>query len=319
MRDLALQPNVDGSDLINYPKKRIRNNSGVGDGTPVDESVYGDIHQTNVKFLADAKITPNGLPDNVGNGYQLYEAMTSVAGKNDLIQPLTALNAATLSIPIKIAALKVNESVTFIAGIDSNVSYTDIKGSDNITKAITLDGDFKTGQQVQIINTAMTVKIVGLYTSLTVPNLQARIVALEGSISTFTQKLSIFTLGGAMFIWNKPVNQIPAGYQEVTDMKGKTVFGFDVANPLFNVVGNDGGSATKTLVKANLPNVKLKVFPSGDRYGENGAAQAGFFSSSGDSNAGGATWAESEAMGSSTPMDVLNPYRIVAFIEWATV
>ena len=44
-RNKALQPNIDGSDLTNYPDKRIRNNDGSGNGTPVNEQVYGDIHE----------------------------------------------------------------------------------------------------------------------------------------------------------------------------------------------------------------------------------------------------------------------------------
>ena len=41
MRKLDSNPNVDNSDLINYLHGRIKDNSGVGDGTAVNERVYG--------------------------------------------------------------------------------------------------------------------------------------------------------------------------------------------------------------------------------------------------------------------------------------
>jgi len=318
-RSLAIQPNLNNSDPANYPLGRIKDNTGFQDGTAVDESVYGDIHQNLIKIMLDAGFVYNGQPDNVTNGYQLYEALMSLAGKNDLIKQITILNATTLNVPIKIQTLKIDEAVTFVSNFDSDVTHVLIRGTDLTPKALTITGDFKAGQKVQILNKLATIEIYGLYDSSYISDLKDRFETLEASILTFVQKLSIFTVGGAMFIWNKPLNEIPDGYQEVLDFKGKTVFGFDVTNPLFNVIGAGGGSVTKTIAKANLPNVKLKVFPSGDRYGENGVPQAGFFSSSGDSSSGGSTFVETEALGSGTALDVLNPYRIVAFIEWATV
>ena len=68
--------NADGSDLVNYPNKTIKDNLGAGDGTPVDVAVYGDLHQFMRKLLTDANITPNGLADNVTNGYQYSDALT---------------------------------------------------------------------------------------------------------------------------------------------------------------------------------------------------------------------------------------------------
>lgn len=320
MRSLLIQTNINNSNPGDYPKGRIRDNDGSQNGTPVNESVYGDMLQNCVKILAEAGIAFSEQPDNVTNGYQLHDALMSLAGKNDLIQAITVFSANTLLIPIKVGILKDREAIIFDANFNSVNSHVLVRGSDLVTKTLNIVGTFYIGQKVMLINTVTEVLAFGLYDSQFIPDLKGRITFLENSFTTILQKLAIFTVGGAMFIWNKPVNQIPAGYQEVTNMKGKTIFGFDIANPLFNVVGNPGGSATKTIARVNLPAEKIKVYPQGFRYGENGATPGAFYGSSGDSgDVGGSGFTESENLGSGTPMDVLNPYRIVAFIEWATV
>lgn len=58
-----------------YPWKDIKDNTGANDGTPVDRDHHADYHQTFRKLLALASITPNGLPDNVTNGYQYVDAL----------------------------------------------------------------------------------------------------------------------------------------------------------------------------------------------------------------------------------------------------
>ena len=61
-----------------YPWGDIKDGTGVGDGTDVNRSNHADYHQTFRKLLSLANITPNGLPDNVTNGYQYIDAMKKV-------------------------------------------------------------------------------------------------------------------------------------------------------------------------------------------------------------------------------------------------
>ncbi len=67
-------PNIDGPDS-DYPKGKIRDNTGAGDGTPVDTEVYGDVHQFLAKLLRMAGITANALPDNEYSGFQYIQAL----------------------------------------------------------------------------------------------------------------------------------------------------------------------------------------------------------------------------------------------------
>jgi hypothetical protein len=82
-RNLANQTNVQAPSA-DYPNGRIKDDTGANDGTPVDESTYGDIHQLMMKFLRAASITPNNLPENESNGYQLFDAFYDLAVRNPL-------------------------------------------------------------------------------------------------------------------------------------------------------------------------------------------------------------------------------------------
>lgn len=81
-RILENQTNNDNSDPANYPRGRVKNDSGVGDGTPVTEKVHGDMHQFFAKMASDGGVTLNDLPENVANGFQLNEAMELAIERN---------------------------------------------------------------------------------------------------------------------------------------------------------------------------------------------------------------------------------------------
>ena len=112
-RNKANQRNIDKYDLANYPDARIRNNTGSNDGTPISESVYGDIHETFAKFMREAGLNYNNLPDNVSNGYQLFEAIKRVAAKNDFIGSATKQGNDTVYFDAPLNIFKDKESMIF--------------------------------------------------------------------------------------------------------------------------------------------------------------------------------------------------------------
>jgi len=126
--DKKLQTNIDNSNLVDYPNGAIRDNSGVGDGTPVNRSVYSDIHEFFAKLMRMAKISYSGLPDNETNGYQLINALESFATKNSKIHSLTTVSGV-ININTRLGILVTNEFL--IAKVNFNLSSeTTIKGSD---------------------------------------------------------------------------------------------------------------------------------------------------------------------------------------------
>ena len=58
-----------------YPFGNIKNDTGANDGTPVDVNTYADFHQFFESLMFSAGITPNNLPDNTVNGFQLIQAL----------------------------------------------------------------------------------------------------------------------------------------------------------------------------------------------------------------------------------------------------
>lgn len=82
MRKLLSKPNVDSADG-DYLYGKIRDKvDGTQEGTPVTEQVYGDQHQFFERLMAMAGITPNDLPDNDYNGWQLFDALLTVIQNN---------------------------------------------------------------------------------------------------------------------------------------------------------------------------------------------------------------------------------------------
>jgi hypothetical protein len=99
------KPNVDapGGD---YPYGNIRDNTGSGNGTPVNKLVYADFHQFFARLLAQSGVVANNLPDNNANGFQYFEALqaiidSSVAGLIDLKGDLDASSNPNYPVALK--------------------------------------------------------------------------------------------------------------------------------------------------------------------------------------------------------------------------
>jgi hypothetical protein len=87
MRLLATKQNVQ-APTPDFPFGRILDDTGLGDGTPVDEAVYGDMHQFFEKLLSDAGIAANGLPESNANGFQLNQALQALIDNPDNLRQL---------------------------------------------------------------------------------------------------------------------------------------------------------------------------------------------------------------------------------------
>lgn len=74
-----------------YPRGDIKDNPA---GTLVNRTMMTDIVQLFSKIMADAGITPNSLPDNVTNGYQLKDALDL---RNQFTN--TGISFATVAVP----------------------------------------------------------------------------------------------------------------------------------------------------------------------------------------------------------------------------
>ena len=307
-RNKANQRNIDKSDLANYPDARIRNNTGSNDGTPISEAVYGDIHETFAKFMREAGLNYNNLPDNVSNGYQLFEAIKRVAAKNDFIGSATKQGNDTVYFDAPLNIFKDKESMIFNVNFDSTDALNKaICPAPNFSKTLVISGAFKSGQKVRLINEASRVVVSGIYETNDVPNLLQRLTSLESVIGTMNKIITPIVNGGTPLLWMRPANEIPEGYQEVTEFRGKSLIGFDPNDNDFNIIMKEIGSKTFTINKTNLPsNINTELM----KFKNKQTTSLGI-------KTGTDFYAEAENVGGSgTEIKKLDPSRIVMFIKY---
>jgi len=158
-RNKATLQNIDLSDPSNYLNGRIKDNTGSGDGTPVNERVYGDFHQLFAKLMNLSGLAFNNLPENETNGYQFIDSLRNLASKNDLNYELSK-SGSVLTLPIRLGKVTNNEIFRAKATFNKG-SETTIRGTlDNANKSVTYLGDFKENEYVRLINTTASVLII---------------------------------------------------------------------------------------------------------------------------------------------------------------
>lgn len=294
MRTLFNQPNVDKSDLVKYPPGRIRDNDGSGNGTGVNEATKGDMHQFFEKLMRLYDITPNDLPDNEANGFQLIDALRGVASKNDFIYPLST-NGTILSVDIKFSQMLDNEYIVCLAAFDKG-SETQIKGSGPATFAITYSGNFKTNEYVRVVKTSGGVSIIRVADALSIDAMVSDALFLKkasqaqenaGSVDTvattpltnlvaFTRRVIGVDSGGFLAtalanglypkehfaivaaIGANPIKNV--GWFSGWDIGGAAV-SLPVNGDIATAVSSNSGSASKVVVTVNnaMPNTNYYV------------------------------------------------------------
>jgi len=137
--------------------------------------------------------------------------------------------------------------------------------------------------------------------------------------------------GKGWVLFNDIVANIPAGWAEVTEMRGRTAFGQLTGDPAFGSIGNTGGGKTKTLTVPNLPAHSFFVANSTDADAQNPVtslntvARKSANTTTEESNNfdvllagvnGQANVGQTNTIGNGTAFDVMNPYRVVTYIKW---
>ena len=244
MRILSSNPNVDKSDLVNFPDGRIKDNDGIGNGTGINERTNGDIHQTISRLMRKYGIVPNDMPDNVTNGFQIVEAIQALASKNDFVLALTDVGGV-LSVPIKFSFMDENESVICKSGINL-ASQTQIKGSDATTFNVTYVGSFKNNEYVRVIKTASGVTIVRLADAVSLDAMVAELNFLKKANQTEENAGTIDTKA------TTPLTNLTAFVRRVIGVDSVNYLATAIRNGLypkehFTIVSNIGASPVKNI------------------------------------------------------------------------
>lgn len=128
-------------------------------------------------------------------------------------------------------------------------------------------------------------------------------------LTVLEKKSAVFQAGGGMVFWNKPAADIPTGWQEVVDWRGRMPVGFDATQPEFNTMGKMDGSKSKTLSISEIPSHSHGL----------GLSTGGANSDGGNDfvkNSTTASTFSTKNQGGGQSFSILNPYRTVLFIEY---
>lgn len=144
------------------------------------------------------------------------------------------------------------------------------------------------------------------------------LIAVSERLGLIETLLLPFQAGGVMVFWNKPANQIPEGWREVIAWRGRMPVGFDPTQSEFNSIGKIAGDKTRTLTTRELPahshgyagDDQINRAPEANQLIRNWDYDA---KSSIGSNTGGIY--KTTPVGSGQSFSILNPYRVVLFIE----
>lgn len=132
---------------------------------------------------------------------------------------------------------------------------------------------------------------------------------LSARLTLIEKKLTIFQAGGAVFPWRKPIIEIPPGFQEVVDIRGRMIVGYDPDQPEFRPIGKADGNKTKQLTMAELPSHSFtyKKPVDGRKYRTDGG---------GDAPLDSLVDAQTNTLGSDQAFSLMNPYRVAMYIEF---
>lgn len=147
----------------------------------------------------------------------------------------------------------------------------------------------------------------------------ARIERLERIAAPFlpVYDASAVAHRGGMMLWKKPAILIPAGWAEVVDWRGRLPMGYDPGDTAFDEVGEVGGAKTKTLSITEMP-AHMHVTKSGYAiYSSTDGAGSSLNDGGGDAvDFDSKTTDGLQNAGGGQAFSLLNPYRIVMFIEY---
>lgn len=270
---------------------------------------------TEIQFMQTGGVPlTNDLLDVLQKTYDIYNCIAPLAGN------LTIIAGCELSgsyVNPGVVAID-GEVLPFVGGALSSTVYINIESQsetfqDQTDKILIIKKTVQFGSATTSYNWADFVKLETLKEiQLRVNNgvTQQQLNDLIAEVEVLKLKTAPIINDGIVMIWRKPLSEIPAGWKECIDYRGKTIVGRDPNDVDFSNINNTGGSKTKIISQTNLPPISASaniVQP----YG-NPATGGGF-------DGGGNLWGNRTVTfsigGNSTPINVMNPHRIVEFIE----
>jgi microcystin-dependent protein len=261
--------------------------------------------------------------DEIQKAYSLFNALGAIAGDKTVITGCQSTGLNTLN-----GVVYVNGEVLEFRG---GTTQATVKIFETVESFVFEDN---------VAKPVVKTRYVGFGTGIGAMNwsgfqgiAQTKAIPLDfvSRFNTIEKKLAIFTQGGAVFPWFKPILEIPEGFQEVLDIRGRTIIGYDPSQTEFKPIGKKEGSKTATLQLPNLPEHDHFIFadetvdagipiapnnqPVKEGYNAGGDGNQNY-RIRGTNNAATVGKTSKSGSGSNEAFSILNPYAIAAYIEF---
>ena len=272
----------------------------------------------NIDFLQTGGVPlTNDLMRDVMDAIRIFDVLGELAGDFTILSGGEPVSAGSTTFAPGIVAIN-GEVLVFEGGVNAGTVFIHEEEilktfQDQTDKILIRKKTVKFGNALQTYNWADFVKLDTIKEIMAKANAaatQQQLTDLQTKVTLLELKTAPIDNGNIVLPWRKPLADIPAGWKECTDFRGKTIVGLDPNDITFSTLNANIGSKTKTIAKANLPAVGINyedVEPGNPDWGSGGF--------DGGNNHFVRRQKTTANLGSGTPIDVLNPMRIVYFIE----
>ncbi|KMQ70250.1 hypothetical protein [Chryseobacterium koreense] len=267
----------------------------------------------NFKFLQTGGVPlTNDLMSLIEEAYQIFEVLGDLAGSLTI---LSGCNLVGSTVEPGIVAIE-GKLYYFEGGLVSDTVYIHKEEilktfQDQTDKILIEKRTVKFGNAITTYNWDDFVKLDTLKDIQSKVNnsvTQQQLNALITEIDILKLKTAPIINGGIVFPFRRPASEIPAGWKECIDFRGKTIVGRDPNDGDFANLGNTIGTKTHTLQISEIPNHSHAYTRTSPWSGSGG----GF---SGGGNTFDISAQNTSAVGGGQAHNNIQPSRIVNFIE----
>lgn len=267
----------------------------------------------NVKFLQDGGVPlTNDLMAEIMNAISIYNVLGSLAGNLTIIQGCVVTGSTVSSGVVYING----DLLPFEGGYISDTviveetetvkTFENLQDKGLIYKKVAKFGIGNTQYNWTDFKSVKTLK--QLAESLESKANQTTVDQLARDIEVLKIKTAPIINGGIVFPFRKPVDQIPAGWKECTDFRGKVIVGWNPNDADFKTLGGELGEKTHELTIQEMPSHTHK-YTVRTPYGGNLGGFAG-----GQHQFKDEIW-ETQSKGGGQAHNNIQPSRIALFIE----
>ena len=205
----------------------------------------------NINFLQTGGVPlTNDLMDNIQEQIKFYDFLGDLAGNFTIIKGCEIFGSSA-----KAGVVAINgECYYFEGGLITSTVYIH---SESISKTFEDQTDKSLIERKTVRFGTSSPQNTFAWDSFvrldSLKEIQSKFNNFEERLIKVEQKTAPIINGGIVMVWRKPISEIPAGWKECSDLRGKTIVGLDPYDPDFKTLGANIGEKEHQLTQAELP------------------------------------------------------------------